>query len=319
MLTGQRAKCANVPRTFLNEEHCTLSTATSTCGAAGVPIINIELNETNIADLHILTGQYLYGVLGLPVVDFQNTSLPSPCTPGLRSRWELKNTTDCSNPTLLDTETNSTLHYLLSHSRDSNPFIRDITFPSSGYICGESDTESLGHVDIVVESQCFRRVHPEHLSVYDFTYWTLDNTHPGNMVAMMDGEPNPIKKWMDIHNSIFLKYPAFHDSHDDHGDDHHDVPNHPIERWNTHSVHFSKLGRYGDTIRFVDLPNEVRTEEVKDYFGDEDSTGGLGTMVCGSLNEVENDPTLGYIFDVVTGEDTVWGLDHQRGKLALQY
>ena len=76
--------------------------------------------------------------------------------------------------------------------------------------------------------------HPEHLSVYDFTFWTLDNTHPGNMVAMMDNEPNPIKKWIDIDGSVFLKYPSFHEDHADGMDDHHDVPNHSIERWNTH-------------------------------------------------------------------------------------
>lgn len=319
-LTGEQTRCSNAPRTFLNEESCVLSYSTSACSSAGAPQLKIELTEENLATLHDMTGQYVYGVLGLPVVDFQGTALESPCKPGLRSRWEIKSVADCPNPTVLETDTNETFFNLLGRSNDKNPFIRDITFPSSGYTCGINDTESLGHVDIIVGSACFKRVHPEHLSVYDFTYWTLENTHPGNMVAMMDGEPNPIKKWIDLHGSIFLRYPAFHDdSHDEHGDDHHDVPNHPIERWNTHSVHFSKLGRFGDTIRFVDLPNEVRTSEVKDYFGDLDALGGSGTMVCGSPNEVSNDQTLGYQFDVVTGEDTesTWGLGSQRGELIL--
>jgi hypothetical protein len=208
----------------------------------------------------------------------------------------------------LESETKATLVDLLTtKNRDSNSFLRDITFPSSGYICGPKNTASLGHVEIVSGATCFKRVHSEHPSVYDFTYWTLEDTHPGNMEAMMEGEPNPIKKWIDINGSVFLTYPAFSDN---------DVPNHPIERWNTHSVHFSKLGRFGDIIRFVDLPNEVRTTEVKDHFGDSNSTGGIGTMICGSPNEVCNDPTLGYQFDVVTGEDTEWDLENQRGEFA---
>ena len=122
------------------------------------------------------------------------------------------------------------------------------------------------------------------------------------MIAMMEGEPNPIKKWMDIDQSVFLKFPAFHD----------DVPNHPVERWDIHSVHFGKLGRFGDSMYFVDLPNELRTDEVAEYFGESVSSGGSGSLVCGSPFEVANDPTLGYQFDVTTGQDTVWNLDHQR-------
>lgn len=305
-LTGQKTRCSNVPRTFLNEEYCALSYSSTACGtSSNTPQIEIELNDENIVAIHTITGQYVYGVLGLPVVDSQNTSLPSPCTPGIRSRWAIKNATDCPYPTALEAVTNSTLVNFLLKSSDKNPFIRDISFPSSGYVCGPRDTEALGNVEIVIGSKCFKRVHHEHMSVYDFTYWTLDDTHPGNMIALMEGEPNPIKKWIDIYNSVFLIYPSFPGQGSD-------VPNHPIERWNTHSVHFSKLGRFGDTIHFVDLPNELRTEDVKDYFGDSESTGGAGTVVCGSPFEVANDQTLGYQFDVVTGEDTEWGLEHQR-------
>ena len=310
-LTGGHTRCANAPRTFLNEKNCLLATSVSTCGSSGTQKIDIELNEENILKLHTITGQYIYAILGLPVVDFQNTSLPSPCTPGLRSRWEILNSTDCPDPTVLEDETNSTLVNLLIKSNDINPFIRDISFPSNRYTCGTNDTEALAHVDIVIGETCFRRVHPEHLSVYDFTYWTLDNTHPGNMVAMMDNEPNPIKKWMDLYGSIFIMFPAFNNHHDGHD---HDVPNHPIERWTTHSVHFSKLGRFGDMIKFIDLPNECRTDEVKGYFDSSESGGGMGTVVCGSPNEVANDPTFGYQFDVATGQDTEWNLGYQRGK-----
>jgi cullin-associated NEDD8-dissociated protein 1 len=301
-LTGRETRCSNAPRTFLNEQDCKLSYSASACGSISAPQLVIELNQTNIATLHNITGQYVYGVLGLPVVDYQGNELESPCTVGLRSRWEIKDAAECTNITTLEAATNATLVTLLTRSSDKNPFIRDVTFPTSGYSCGAADTSALAKVEIVVGPTCYKRVHPEHLSVYDFTYWTLENTHPGNMIAMMEGEPNPIKKWSDVLGTVFLTYPAFPSG---------DVPKHPIERWNTHSVHFGKLGRFGDTVKFVDLPNELRTDEVSEYYG-ESAAGGAGILVCGSPNEVANDPELGYQFDVVQGQDTEWGLEHQR-------
>jgi hypothetical protein len=130
------------------------------------------LTAENIETLHDITGQYVYGVLGLPVVDFQNTALESPCTPGLRSRWEINNAADCPNPTALGTQTNATLFKLLSQSADMNAHVRDINFPISGFSCTAADTDSLANVEIVVGSTCYKRVHPEHLSVYDMTYWS---------------------------------------------------------------------------------------------------------------------------------------------------
>ena len=89
------------------------------------------------------------------------------------------------------------------------------------------------------------------MSVYDFTYWTLENTHPGNMIAAMHEHPNPIKKWMDVNASAFLSFPAFNVTNA-----HETLANHPISRWDNHSPKFSKLGRYGDTVKFVGKPSE---------------------------------------------------------------
>ena len=47
-LTALKTKCANAPRTFLNEEHCFLSNSSMACGAALTPSVNIELNAANI-------------------------------------------------------------------------------------------------------------------------------------------------------------------------------------------------------------------------------------------------------------------------------
>lgn len=175
-LTGGQTRCANAPRTFLNQDQCSLSFAPTACGSTGTPDLEIALDPDNIATLHDITGQYVYGLLGLPVIDFQGNALESPCTLGLRSRWEILNAADCPEPTVLGTETNATLVKLLTQSSDMNPSLRDIIFPSRGHSCSAEDYASLGEVEIVVESTCFKRVHPEHLSVYDMTYWSKSET-----------------------------------------------------------------------------------------------------------------------------------------------
>ncbi len=251
-LTGKKTRCSNAPRTFLNEGQCSLSSSTMACGSSGTPDLKIVLNSDNLAVLHNITGQYVYGVLGLPVIDFQNTALESPCTPGLKSRWEILRASDCTH-SILGAETNATLVNLLVRSSDRNTYVRDIIFPISGGTCSAADKLSLANVELVIGSVCYKRVHPDHMAVFDFSYWALDDTHPGNMVALMEGEPNPIKKWMDIDGSVFLTYPSFPEN---------DTPKHPIQRWNTYSPKFPLLGRFGDTINFVDLPNELRLVSV---------------------------------------------------------
>lgn len=150
------------------------------------------------------------------------------------------------------------------------------------------------------------------LSVYDFTYWTLMDTHPGNMIAAMNNHPHPITKWMDINRSAILIYPATAQPSNP------TLRAHPIHRWDLYSPRFSKLGRLGDKIKFVDLPNEVRLVEVAKYFGEDTIVGGGGIIVCGSPFESANDPSVGNVFEVATGRDTAWDLWRQREFTWLQ-
>jgi len=144
------------------------------------------------------------------------------------------------------------------------------------------------------------------LSVYDFTHWTLMNTHPGNMIAEMNNHSHPITKWMDINRSAILTYPASAQPSNP------VLRAHPIHRWDIYSPLFSKLSRFGDKIKFVDLPNEVRLAKVAEYFGAETNVGGGGIIVCGSPYESANDPGVGHVFEVATGRDTSWDLWRQR-------
>ena len=131
--------------------------------SSGTNQVDILLDNSTIAMLNNLTGRYVYAIQGL-LVNYDGIILEHPCTPGLRSRWEPKDMSDC-NPTQLYSGTSQTLSNLLSNSGDRNPFMRDIHFPEEGTFCNNSDTDP--EIEIVVDGECWTRVHPEHKSVFD--------------------------------------------------------------------------------------------------------------------------------------------------------
>ena len=57
-LTGDETRCSNAPRTFLNEEECTLSHSPSACGSVGMPELWIHLDVENINTLQDFSGSY---------------------------------------------------------------------------------------------------------------------------------------------------------------------------------------------------------------------------------------------------------------------
>ncbi len=75
----------------------------------------------------------------------------SACREGVRSRWEVLPSNECT-PTDLDAETLEALTGLLQKSSDTNAFIRDITFPKYVYHCSAESKESLEEVSIIIES-----------------------------------------------------------------------------------------------------------------------------------------------------------------------
>ena len=158
--------CSNVPRTFMNEDHCKVSSNGCETSSKSNEL-EVLLDNKTISELNVLTGRYVYIVKGLNVVDQSDDGqfpwkLPHPCTEGLRSRWIPKDLNDC-NPTDIYSGTNNSLHELISSSRDSNPFMRDIHFPTSGMSCNETDTDP--DIEIAVNDECWRRVHEDFLSV----------------------------------------------------------------------------------------------------------------------------------------------------------
>ena len=159
--SGGDTYCSNVPRTFLNENQCHLSS--NACKSSSNTQIEILLENSTIAAINNLTERYVYAIKGL-LVKYDGIVLDHPCTPGLRSRWEPKNLTEC-NPTALYVNTNTSLSELLSESRDRNPYLRDIYFPEEGKECDTGDTEP--EIEIEVNGMCWTRVHDEHMSLFD--------------------------------------------------------------------------------------------------------------------------------------------------------
>lgn len=56
----------------------------------------------------------------------------------------------------------------------------------------------------------------------------------------------------------------------------------------------------GDIMSIRDLPNELRTENVIQYFDEQAKGDESGVLVCGSINEVSNNKTVGFKFDAAT-------------------
>ncbi len=160
-LSDGKKYCSNTPRTFLNEGDCQLSS--NACRQGSNDQLEILLENSTIAALTNLTGRYVYAIQGLLVKD-GGIFLDHPCTPGLRSRWEPKDISGCS-PTELYSATSSALAGLILESTDPNLFLRDIYFPLEGTSCDTRDTEP--EIEIEVDGQCWKRVHDEHMSIFD--------------------------------------------------------------------------------------------------------------------------------------------------------
>ena len=160
--SGGKTFCSNAPRTFLNEDQCQLSL--DACEPSSSNDVFLLLENSTIATLNNLTDRYVYAIKGL-LVKYEGIVLEHPCTPGLRSRWEPKDSIDC-NPTELYSDTHAILSEIIYGSGDRNPYIRDIYFPDEGKECAAGDTEP--EIDIIVnDKQCWRRVHDEHMSIFD--------------------------------------------------------------------------------------------------------------------------------------------------------
>lgn len=94
-----------------------------------------------------------------------------------------------------------------------------------------------------------------------------------------------------------------------------DIPVHSISRWEIKAVSpdVEYVGRFGTDVSFRDLPNELKTEDVADFFGASSEFGGYGgVVVCGSSGEVASDPSHGEHFDVVSNHESLGTVSEEQ-------
>ena len=132
------------------------------------------------------------------------------------------------------------------------------------------------------------------------TNWATDDTvnhHPGG--------PDAITKWTSTGILIFPSHVGWH----------------PMSRWQKFSILPARFGsyvaRYGDTIKYEELPIEIQSEAVANSLGAnkiENVIGNSGgTLVCGSQGEVAPDPYLEDFFEIrLSDTDTLNTLDRHR-------
>ena len=70
--TGEKVKCSNVPRSFINEDTCFLSSLSTACSVTQ-PIGEtlISMNTSTVIQFYNLTDKYVYAVQGLKMEDLE--------------------------------------------------------------------------------------------------------------------------------------------------------------------------------------------------------------------------------------------------------
>lgn len=277
--------CSNVQRTFVNEDHCKLSFDPQACEALNDdnipdeeerPDFYLDLTHETMRAIYEATQDrregpmYLYAVDGIGDRVTEDKSLVPPCD-RTTSRWIQVTCTGAANN--LDPTMNEIFSTLLSSAGDDNPYVTDV-WNWYDVECPAPLFELSGFEIVLSDGSCYRNVHPNHLQIYDFTFWTLPDTHPGNSPTR-----NPIKEFAEA-GSTTLIFPHWHE----------------MDRWSDNRGFFANAGRLGDRIHYFDLPMAIRTQHLNDLFGFtpqaiqyEDSQG---VLVCGSPFEVANDLTL---------------------------
>ena len=92
-----------------------------------------------------------------------------------------------------------------------------------------------------------------------------------------------------------------------------------MQRWTQRagSPNIAYVTRLGNSIAYRDLPNDLKTDGIAQFFDatPQSLTEG-GVVVCGSMGEVANDPAAGEQYDVRSNEHTTSGSDQQNNQKA---
>lgn len=264
--------CPTVPRSFLNAASCALK---QTCAPIAFSAMPIMLNQSTLHTFAAVGEKYVYALEGLRL-DEDSGQDTSPCSSA--SRWRRLGASCGAHggATALDGATKATLAGVIRGSDMANQIVRDVARPDASATCTAAvDGVSATGARVQVDGSCWEHVHPDLLSVYDFTYWSV--AHPGN--AEFGGGYNPITAIARA-GATALHYPSSHNMY----------------RWKTEGTasSFPRLGKLGDVVDFALLPSAVQTFDIASAFGAVGERSGGQVEACGSPGEVANAPELGH-------------------------
>ena len=249
--------CPAVIKTFVNGPKCVRR---ASCGAPAASSVALTMNNVTLRRWYSGSQRYVYVVSGLR---FQDSFQDANACVG-PSRW-LRKDGACAAPSALNPATTTSLTNALTTSTDTNPFVRDIN------IGGSAGCEAATGISITVDNVCWTHIHPEELTVRDFTAWGTAMRHPG-------GDIN-IRKWADTLNSVELPYPA----------------SHPMTRWVLENLMFiPAIGRWGDDVDFQGLSTSLQTPDMATFAGASNPDAGGSFESCGSPGEVGNNGVYGH-------------------------
>ena len=131
------------------------------------------------------------------------------------------------------------------------------------------------------------------------TYWVY--RHPG-------GAYN-IQKWSE-NNGTFLVYPSLLERRP-----------HGMANWNNNWQNFTYVGRFGDQLMLNDLPPNLRSVDVTNFFDNPDrEIDDSQVLVCGSPGEVSSSKSQGFLFDSESDYSTVgWSRSDNRKHVWIMH
>jgi hypothetical protein len=266
-LDGQ--SCPTAPKTFVNEASCQLVSA---CSPLVYSSATFTLDAENLRKFYTAGGLFVYALSGLQISSVDG-SRKSPCN-SAGTRWASLAGPCGAEETALDDETKALIADKIRSSGDAtNHLVRNID-KVTGDCTTELDGVSAIGSKVEVDGVCWQHVHPQHLNVYDATYWST--VHDGN--AAFPTDRNPIRAFAksatpDDSLRTILRYP---------------LGSHGMDRWskNQHSPKFRLIGKLGDVIDFKDLPSSVQSEATAAAFGSVGSRQVGAVESCGSAGEV---------------------------------
>lgn len=239
--------CPTAPKTFLNEDSCVIRNDCSPpVYSSGESFV---LNAQNVRKFYEVGGQYIYRVVGLPIITdtLSRYEMFSPCNDAVTYkrfdwtpfRFVRKTEGACTSP-VLDSTIQSSLSQILSSelsalspSQRAAKRVLDVVIPKS--TCYDPYRVARGgQINVAVDgvATCWTNSHPDEWSVFNFDAWTL--FHPGNLEAYLGDKQNPIAAFAEtnslvLEDQVSLEMPSWH----------------PDDRFQDSSRLLDKLGNWG--------------------------------------------------------------------------